>query len=48
MNYLSKHNYKLPKVYNYKAIVNYEIDARSGKHDSPFNKGAAFAGTFLR
>ncbi len=48
MKYVSKHDYKLPKVYTFKAIINYEIDARSGTHDSPFNKGVEFAGTFLR
>ena len=48
LKYVSKHNYKLPKVYNFNNITGYEIDAKSGTDDSPFNKGVSFAGTFLR
>lgn len=48
MRYVSKHNYKLPKPYNYKTIINYEIDSRAGGEDSPFYKGVKFAGVFMR
>lgn len=48
MKYVSNHDYKLPKLYNQKTIINYEIDARVGGVDSPFNKGVTFAGVFLK
>ena len=48
MKYVSKHDYKLPKLYNHKIVINYEIDSRVGGADSPFNKGVTFAGVFLK
>jgi len=48
MKYVSKHDYKLPKLYNHKTVINYESDSRVGGADSPFNKGVTFAGVFLK
>ena len=48
MKYVSNHDYKLPKPYNQKTIISYEIDSRAGGVDSPFNKGVTFAGVFLQ
>lgn len=49
LKYVSKHDYDLPKVYNnHKTILNYELDSRTGGENSPFNKGASFAGVFLK
>ena len=49
LNYVSKHEYDLPKVYsNHKTIIDLELDSRVGGVDSPFNKGVTFAGVFLK
>ncbi len=49
LNYVSKHEYDLPKVYsNHKTIIDLELDSRVGGADSPFNKGVTFAGVFLK
>ena len=48
LNYVSRHDYDLPKVYSeHQTIINFAHDARVGGEDAPFKKGIIFAQVFL-